>query len=51
MCSRRTVYVKKEIKNYWFRTGTPTFLVNYLKEAHYYIPDLDGNVELDEEGL
>ena len=43
--------VKKEIKSYWFSTGTPTFLVNYLKEAHYYIPDLDGNVELDEEGL
>ena len=41
----------KEIKSYWFGTGTPTFLVNYLKEAHYYIPDLDGKVELDEEGL
>ena len=43
--------VKKEIKSYWFSTGTPTFLVNYLKEAHYYIPDLDGNVELNESGL
>ena len=41
----------KEIKSYWFGTGTPTFLVNYLKEANYYIPDLDGNVELDEDGL
>jgi len=41
----------KEIKSYWFGTGTPTFLVNFLKEAHYYIPDLDGNVELDEAGL
>jgi len=44
-------FVKKEIKSYWFSTGTPTFLVNYLKEAHYFIPDLDGNVELNEEGL
>ena len=44
-------FVKKEIKSYWFATGTPTFLVNYLKEAHYFIPDLDGNVELDEDGL
>ena len=43
--------VKKEIKSYWFSTGTPTFLVKYLKEAHYYIPDLDGNVELNESGL
>ena len=41
----------KEIKSYWFGTGTPTFLVNFLKEAHYYIPNLDGKVELDEEGL
>ena len=41
----------KELKSYWFSTGTPTFLVNFLKEAHYYIPDLDGNVQLDEEGL
>ena len=46
-----SAFVKKEIKSYWFSTGTPTFLVNFLKEAHYYIPDLDGNVELDEEGL
>ena len=43
--------VKKEIRSYWFSTGTPTFLVNYLKEAHYYIPNLDGNVELNEEEL
>ena len=43
--------VKKEIKSYWFGTGTPTFLVNYLKEAHFYIPDLDGHVELNETGL
>ena len=42
---------KREIKSYWFSTGTPTFLVNYLKEAHYFIPDLDGNVELNESGL
>jgi len=41
----------KEIKSYWFSTGTPTFLVEYLKEAHYFIPDLDGKVELNEAGL
>ena len=46
-----SAFVKKELKSYWFSTGTPTFLVNFLKEAHYYIPDLDGKVELDEEGL
>ena len=41
----------KEIKSFWFSTGTPTFLVNFLKEAHYFIPDLDGQVVLDESGL
>ena len=46
-----SAFVKKEIRSYWFSTGTPTFLVNYLKEAHYSIPDLDGNVELNEEEL
>ena len=29
-----SAFVKKEIKSFWFSTGTPTFLVNYLKEAH-----------------
>ncbi|UTY32285.1 ATP-binding protein [Treponema putidum] len=41
----------KDVGSYWFATGTPTFLVNYLKDAHYNIPDLDGNIELDEAGL
>ena len=31
-----------EFKNYWFRTGTPTFLINLLKDRFYYIPDLEG---------
>ena len=44
-------FVKQRFGSYWFGTGTPTFLVNFLKEAHYFIPDLDGNVELDEDGL
>ena len=44
-------FVKERFGSYWFSTGTPTFLVNYLKEAYYFIPDLDGNVELNESGL
>jgi len=32
----------REFKNYWFRTGTPTFLINLLKDRSYYIPDLEG---------
>ena len=40
-----------KLNDYWFATGTPTFLVNYLKEGNYNIPDLDGKVELNENGL
>ena len=38
-------------QSYWFATGTPTFLVHYLKDAQYSIPDLDGKIELNEAGL
>ncbi len=31
---------KKEFRNYWFETGTPTFLIKLLQSGHYYIPDL-----------
>ncbi|AGT44802.1 ATP-binding protein [Treponema pedis] len=45
------VFFSKQFEYYWFATGTPTFLVNALKEANYNIPDLDGNVEMDASGL
>ena len=37
----------RALGKYWFATGTPTFLVNYLKRARYNIPDLEGNVRLN----
>ncbi len=27
--------------NWWFETGTPSFLVNLIKEKNYYIPELE----------
>ncbi|MDI6795114.1 MAG: AAA family ATPase, partial [bacterium] len=33
--------VHKEYKNYWFETGSPTFLLKLLKERKYYIPKLE----------
>ena len=44
-------FAAKELADYWYATGTPTFLVEYLKEAHYFIPDLEGNILLDDYGL
>ncbi|WP_456325111.1 AAA family ATPase [Desulfonauticus submarinus] len=34
--------------NWWFETGTPSFLVNLLKEKNYYIPQLE-ELEVTEE--
>jgi len=31
-------------KNYWFETGTPTFLINLLKQKDYFIPRLENLV-------
>ncbi|MEL3907263.1 MAG: AAA family ATPase, partial [Treponema sp.] len=44
-------FAKREFGSYWFATGTPAFLVEYLKKAHYNIPDLQDNVQLNEAGL
>ncbi|MDM8551790.1 ATP-binding protein [Desulfobacterales bacterium HSG2] len=33
---------EKGFKNYWFETGTPTFLVNLLKETNWYLPEIEG---------
>ncbi len=30
-----------EFKHYWFETGTPTFLVNLIKENSYYVPEIE----------
>ncbi len=32
---------EKAFKNYWFETGTPTFLINLLKEANWYLPKIE----------
>jgi len=32
---------EKKFKSYWFETGTPTFLLNLIKEQKYFIPQLN----------
>ncbi len=41
------VFSDRMFFDYWFQSGTPTFLVQYLKKAHFYLPDLENNVEID----
>ena len=36
-----------KFKNYWFETGTPSFLIKLLKERRYFLPNLE-NLEVDE---
>ena len=37
----------KVFKNYWFGTGTPTFLIKLIEQHNYYIPKLD-NIKVSE---
>ncbi|MEE4357450.1 MAG: ATP-binding protein [Desulfococcaceae bacterium] len=32
---------EQSFKNYWFETGTPTFLVNLLQEKGWYLPKIE----------
>ncbi len=32
---------KRSIENYWFETGTPTFLINLIEEGDIYIPEYE----------
>ncbi|MCD8525016.1 MAG: ATP-binding protein [Gammaproteobacteria bacterium] len=40
----------KRFSNYWFTTGTPTFLINLIRERHFYIPQLE-QFEVNEDDL
>ena len=37
-------------KNYWFETGTPSFLINLIRKNQYYLPDLS-NIKTNESFL
>lgn len=40
----------KKFKSYWFETGTPTFLMDMIREKRYYLPDLE-KLEVSEQTL
>jgi hypothetical protein len=40
------LFKQKEFKNHWFETGTPTFLIEFLKQKMFSYPDLE-SVEVD----
>ncbi len=38
------LFEKKEFRNYWFETGTPSFLIKLISERNFFIPNLE-NIE------
>ena len=42
---------KKELGNYWFETGTPTFLVRLFENNYFNIPDLETGVTMSKREL
>ena len=45
------LYLKtKDLRPYWFETGTPSFLVKLLQAQNYFIPDLE-NIQTSEKML
>ena len=36
-----SAFEKRSIENYWFETGTPTFLINLIEEGNIYIPEYE----------
>jgi hypothetical protein len=40
----------KHFSNYWFATGTPTFLIDLIKQRQFYIPHLE-KIEVTENSL
>jgi hypothetical protein len=41
------LFIKKRrvFRNYWFETGSPTFLLDMFRKNHYFLPDLE-NIEV-----
>ena len=37
----------KELGDYWFESGTPTFMVKLLEQRTFDLPNLDGKIALD----
>jgi hypothetical protein len=44
------LFKEQRFSNYWFETGTPTFLINLIRQRHYDPQQLD-DLELDEKAF
>jgi Holliday junction resolvase-like predicted endonuclease len=39
-------FFNKDFNDYWYKTGTPTFLVKMLRDGDFEIPNLENNVHI-----
>ena len=40
------VFDKKKLGDYWFESGTPTFMVHLFEQKIFALPDLEGNIRM-----
>ena len=40
------VFAKNKLGDYWFESGTPTFMVHLFEQKIFELPDLEGNIKL-----
>ena len=40
------VFAKNKLGNYWFESGTPTFMVHLFEQKAFALPDLEGNITM-----
>jgi len=41
------VFDKNELGDYWFESGTPTFMVHLFEQKAFILPDLEKNIRLN----
>ncbi|MGP1416132.1 MAG: AAA family ATPase [Treponema sp.] len=40
------VFAKNKLGDYWFESGTPTFMVHLFEQKAFALPDLEGNITM-----
>ena len=45
------VFDKNKLGDYWFSSGTPSFMVHLFEQKVFDIPDLEGNIEITQRAI
>ena len=44
-------FERKDLGDYWFSSGTPSFMVHLFEQKVFDIPDLEGNIEITQSAI